>query len=100
MQKDRLDQLYTLCLGDAERRIATMRRAACEGDDDAYRREAHSLKGGCGMVGAVELQKLATSMEKQGLGVTNHVATLDEFILGCERLRRILVALEKQKLVQ
>jgi len=100
MRKDRLDQLYSLCLGDAERRIAAMRRAAREGDDGAYRREAHVIKGGCGMVGAVELQKLATSMEKQGLGVTNHVATLDEFILGCERLRRILVALEKQRLVQ
>jgi CheY-like chemotaxis protein/HPt (histidine-containing phosphotransfer) domain-containing protein len=99
MRKDRLDQLYSLCLGDAERRIAAMRQAAREGDDDTYRREAHSIKGGCGMVGAVELQKLATSMEKQGLGVTNHVATLDEFILGCERLRRILVALEKQRLV-
>jgi hypothetical protein len=49
------------------------------------------------MVGAVELQNLATSMEKQGLSVTNHVVTLDEFMLGCDRLRRILVAHENRE---
>jgi len=92
MRRERLEQLYALCLSDAETRIAGMRRAADSGDDDAYRREAHAVKGGCGMVGAVELQTLATSMEKRGLGNANHVASLDEFILACERLRRILVA--------
>lgn len=96
MKKEKLSQLYGLCLSDAEKRIATMRRATSNGDDAAYRREAHAIKGGCGMVGAVELQKLATSMEEQGISVTNHVATLDEFILGSERLRRILIALENK----
>jgi CheY-like chemotaxis protein len=93
MKADKLEQLYTLCLSHAERRVTEMRRAAYDGDDAAYRRHAHTIKGGCGMVGAVELQKLATSMENEGLSVTNHVATLDEFVLGCRRLHRILVAL-------
>jgi CheY-like chemotaxis protein/HPt (histidine-containing phosphotransfer) domain-containing protein len=97
MKKEKLEQLYALCLADAQRRIGAMQLAASEGDDAAYRREAHALKGGCGMVGAVELQNLATSMEKQGLSVTNHVVTLDEFILGCDRLRRILIAHENRE---
>jgi len=92
MRRERLEQLYALCLSDAEARIAGMRRSASEGDDDAYRREAHAIKGGCGMVGATELQRIATSMEEQGLGDANHVASLDEFMLACERLRRILIA--------
>jgi HPt (histidine-containing phosphotransfer) domain-containing protein len=71
-----------------------MERAASQGDDAAYRREAHAIKGGCGMVGAKELQKLATSMEEQGIDATNHVATHEEFVLAVERLRRILVAHE------
>ncbi len=96
MKQEQLKQLYALCLGDAEKRIARMRQAASEGDDDAYRREAHAIKGGCGMVGALQLQNIATSMEKQGLCVTNHVATLDEFMLSCERLRRILIAHENK----
>jgi CheY-like chemotaxis protein len=92
MRREKLEQLYTLCLSDAEMRIAGMRIAASKGDDAAYKREAHAIKGGCGMVGATELQTLATSMEERGLGNANHVASLDEFILACERLRRILVA--------
>jgi HPt (histidine-containing phosphotransfer) domain-containing protein len=69
-----------------------MRQSASEGDDDSYRKEAHAIKGGCGMVGALELQRLATSMEERGLGDANHVASLDEFMLACERVRRILIA--------
>lgn len=95
MKSGQLEQLYTLCLADAEKRIAAMRLAASKGDDVGYRREAHAIKGGCGMVGANELQTIATAMETQGLAA-NHVASLDEFLLGCERLRRILVGREKK----
>jgi CheY-like chemotaxis protein len=94
MPPERISQLYALCLDDARRRIAAMRLAASIGDDDAYRKGAHAIKGGCGMVGAAELQRLAASMEMRGLDATNHVATLDEFLLGCERLERMLVAHE------
>ena len=94
MRPERIGQLYALCLDDARRRIEVMRLAASRGDDDIYRKEAHAIKGGCGMVGAAELQRLATSMETRGLDATNHVATLDEFLLGCERLEGMLVAHE------
>lgn len=91
MRREQMEQLYTLCLQDVGRRFSAIEQAAAEGDDASYRREAHAIKGGCGMVGATELQKLATSMEEQGLDATNHVATHEEFILAVERLRRILV---------
>jgi CheY-like chemotaxis protein len=88
-----LRQLYTLCLADAEARLATMRHAAGGDDDAAYKRQAHAIKGGCGMVGALELQTLATSMEERGLS-DDHVASLKEFIVACERLRGMLIARE------
>jgi len=91
MKRSQLEELYALCRKDAEARVERMRRAASGGDDAAYRKEAHALKGGCGMVGAVELQRLATSMEERGL-CDDHVATLEEFVVASERLRRILVA--------
>ncbi len=94
MRKTQVEQLYTLCLDDIGRRLTAMGRASMERDDVTYRREAHAIKGGCGMVGAMELQKLATSMEQQGFDATNHVATHEEFVLAVERLRRILVAHE------
>ncbi|MBB5318915.1 response regulator [Tunturibacter empetritectus] len=93
MRRSQLDELYALCLRDAETRVGRMRRAASDGEDAAYRKEAHAIKGGCGMVGALELQRLATSMEERGL-CDDDVATLDEFMVACERLRRILVARE------
>jgi CheY-like chemotaxis protein len=92
MKRSQLEQLYAMCLEDAEKRIAGMRAAASSHDDATYKREAHAIKGGCGMVGATELRTLATTMEEQGTGVANQVASLDEFLLACGRLRRILVA--------
>jgi CheY-like chemotaxis protein len=90
MRRPQLEHLYALCLKDAEERVEKMRQATSEGDATTYRKEAHALKGGCAMVGAVELQRLAASMEQRGL-CDDKVATLDEFVAACERLRRILV---------
>jgi CheY-like chemotaxis protein len=93
MRSSQLEQLYAMSLADAEGRLAGMRQAAAEGDDAAYKRQAHAIKGGCGMVGALELQTLATSMEQHGLR-DDHVASLEEFVVACERLRRMLIAHE------
>jgi CheY-like chemotaxis protein len=93
MRPPQLQQLYALCLADAERRLATMQQAAFGNDDAGYKREAHAIKGGCGMVGALELQTLATSMEERGLS-DDHVASLKEFLVACERLRGMLIARE------
>jgi CheY-like chemotaxis protein/HPt (histidine-containing phosphotransfer) domain-containing protein len=93
LRPSQLEQLYALCLVDAEKRVAKMRQAAANGDDAMYRREAHAIKGGCGMVGALGLQTLATSMEERGLS-DDHVASLNEFIVAYERLRGMLVARE------
>jgi CheY-like chemotaxis protein len=93
MRPELVTQLYTLCLTDVRKREAAMRAAAVRGDDTTYRREAHSIKGGAGMVGAVELQTLASAMEDNGIPA-NYLATLDEFLLACDRLQRMLIARE------
>jgi len=93
MAPEQLEKLYILCLQDIERRVSAMRRAAAQGDDAAYRSQAHAIKGGCGMVGALELQSIATTMENTGL-TANHVATLHEILLASERLKRMLNAHE------
>jgi HPt (histidine-containing phosphotransfer) domain-containing protein len=93
MRPQQLEQLYALCLADIDTRLTKMQLAATSGDNATYRAEAHAVKGSCGMVGAIELQTLATSMEKRGLG-DDHVASLKEFPLAARRLRRMLVARE------
>lgn len=91
MRPELLEQLYALCLADAKKRVATMREAAARGDDSSYRREAHAIKGGTGMVGAVELQTIASTMEDRGIPA-NYLATLDEFLIACDRVERMLLA--------
>lgn len=91
MRRDRLQQLYALCLEDIGARIARMRQTASNKEDAAFRRDAHAIRGGAGMVGAVELQMLAQNLEEGGIKA-NHVASLDELIFACERLRLILLA--------
>jgi CheY-like chemotaxis protein len=93
IQPHRLEQLYSLTLTDTENRLREMRLAASNEDDGTYKREAHAIKGGCGMVGAIELQTLATSMETKGLS-DDHVASLKEFLVAYERLRGMLIARE------
>jgi CheY-like chemotaxis protein/HPt (histidine-containing phosphotransfer) domain-containing protein len=91
MPPEKLAQLYRLCLSDVRRRVETMGAAAETGDDAVYRREAHAIKGGCGMVGAVELQTIAAVGENHGIPA-NHVATCHEFIEATDRLERMLFA--------
>jgi CheY-like chemotaxis protein len=91
MRGGRLQQLYALCLADIEERVARMRQAVSNNDGAAFRRDAHAIRGGAGMVGAVELQMLAGALEEDGIPA-NHVASLDELVFACERLRRILMA--------
>jgi CheY-like chemotaxis protein len=93
MRPPQLQQLYTLCLADIDARLTKMQSSASNGDDKTYRAEAHAIKGSCGMVGATELQSLATSMEKQGLS-DDHVASLKEILLAAKRLQRMLRARE------
>lgn len=91
MRPPQLEQLYALCLTDIDARLTKMQLAASSRDDKTYRAEAHAIKGSCGMVGAVELQSLATSMEKRGLS-DDHVASLKEILLAAKRLQRMLRA--------
>ena len=72
--------LYKMCLDDSGKRLTAMRKALEAGDDSAYRRAAHAIKGGCGMVGALELAKLAAEMETAGLPAEHDAAPLDHFL--------------------
>jgi CheY-like chemotaxis protein len=94
MPPDRVGKLYEMCLADAKKRLAVMREAASQGDEVTYKKEAHAIKGSCGMVGARELQTLATSMERHGFSNDDHVASFQQFMLAHRRLRGMLVARE------
>lgn len=95
MPSGQLRKLYAMSLDDADARIELMRTALEAEDADAYRREAHSIKGGCGLVGAVELADLASEMEELGPQTVDNIGPLKQFLAASARLRRILDALEQ-----
>jgi CheY-like chemotaxis protein len=95
MPAEQLRKLYAMSLDDADARIGVMQKALDAGDADAYQRAAHSIKGGCGMVGAAELARLAAAMEDRGPQAVDKSVPLREFLAASARLRRILDALQR-----
>jgi CheY-like chemotaxis protein len=95
MPTPQLQEMYALCVNDARQRIARMRTMIAEHDSTQFVREAHSIKGGCGMLGATELHRMAATLESCGLspgeqGETQNVNSLDELCAACDRLERML----------
>jgi CheY-like chemotaxis protein len=82
-----LRELYELTLRDVRERVIRMQASLAAGDVDQVRREAHAIKGACGMVGAAELRELAAAAEGGSAGSTPPLA---EFPAACDRLERIL----------
>jgi len=91
MSRQRLVEFYALCLNDTRRRLEEMREAANHGDDATWRKQAHVIKGSCGMVGASELKDLAGSLESGGLDQTDATVALAELHTACVRLEGMLV---------
>ncbi len=92
MPRDQLQGLYAMCLDDADTRIETLRQASLARDTETWTRAAHSIKGGCGMVGASELARMAADMERNGLPPIDNIAPFEAFLAASSRLRRILDA--------
>jgi CheY-like chemotaxis protein/HPt (histidine-containing phosphotransfer) domain-containing protein len=91
MPAPQLLEMYTMCVNDARKRIASMRSLAEAHDAATFVREAHSIKGGCGMLGATELHGMAAELEKKGLEPgASEVNSLDELSAACDRLERML----------
>ncbi len=86
-QPEQMRELYDLTLDDVEKRHARMEAAAGVNDLDEVKREAHAVKGACGMVGARELQGLAAAVEG---GTSLNTSALGEIPSACDRLRRML----------
>jgi HPt (histidine-containing phosphotransfer) domain-containing protein len=93
MPARQLHEMYSMCLNDVRARIANMRIFAANRDDASFMREAHAIKGSCGMLGATELHRIAAALEKHGLAPAGSaVNSLDELASACDRLERMLSA--------
>ena len=94
MPAQQLFEMYTMCLDDARRRIAGMRTLAAAHDRVRLASEAHTIKGGCGFLGATELHRMAAELETSDTepapSEAHDVNSLDELSAACDRLERML----------
>ena len=82
-----LRQMYDMTLDDVRTRLGRIAAAAEMDDQLAIRHEAHTIKGSCGMMGALELQALAAATEG---GSPVDTSALADFDSACNRLQRML----------
>jgi CheY-like chemotaxis protein/HPt (histidine-containing phosphotransfer) domain-containing protein len=82
-----LRQMYAMTLADVRTRLERIADAVGRGDEPTVRQEAHTIKGSCGMLGALELQALAAATEG---GSPVDTSALADFDSACKRLQRML----------
>lgn len=82
-----LRQMYDMTLEDVRARLGRIAEAAERGDQPTVRQEAHTIKGSCGMMGALELQAMAAATEG---GSPIDTSALADFNSACKRLQRML----------
>jgi len=96
LPQPQLRELYRITIADVLRRVDTMRAALSAGDLATCQREAHSIKGGCGMVGATAISALAgaveTAADPNQLSPADNGPSFPEFITACTRLQVMLDA--------
>ena len=84
-----LRELYRITIEDVLRRVGRMRESLELRNGEETRAEAHAIKGGCGMVGACELGRLAAEIEG---GSDPGNPPFADFDAACDRLQGMLDA--------
>jgi len=86
------DEVVALFLQDAPRQLRSLQETVSRGDMATARRQAHTLKGASGNVGATDLEKVLLKTERaceQG-NVKEAAGMLDRVNAEFEKLKQIL----------
>lgn len=81
-----LEEVFSVFFSDTRARVATMRSA----DPDTIRREAHTVKGGAAMVGALLISRAAAAVETGIDNPGDRSRKLDEIEAHCQHTELIL----------
>ena len=93
-----LDELVSTFLEDSQELVSTMRRALAQGDRDALRRAAHSLKSNAASFGAMPLSNLSRDLEalaKAG-GLASAGPRLERLAGECELVVRAIREVQRE----
>jgi CheY-like chemotaxis protein/HPt (histidine-containing phosphotransfer) domain-containing protein len=85
-------EIYAAVVEDLGKRATALHRAFAAGDAQEIRRIGHSIKGGCGMAGALQAAHLGAQLEAIGDQLDNVPGLLLELKAAGRNLRRMLEA--------
>ena len=97
MPESAVREIYVAVVNDLTRRLQALEVAIAEGDADEVHRIGHSIKGGCGMAGAMQAARLGALLEgfsiaPMGNQLDNSSALLLDLRAAVLNLERILEA--------
>jgi CheY-like chemotaxis protein/HPt (histidine-containing phosphotransfer) domain-containing protein len=92
MSEKAVREIYAAVVEDLGKRSTALQRAAAAGDTHEIRRIGHSIKGGCGMAGALQAARLGALLEATGDQLDNVPGLLLELKAAGRNLRRMLEA--------
>ena len=92
MPETAVQEIYTAVMEDLDGRARLLQSAIAEADGEAVRRIGHSIKGGCGMAGALEIARLGELLEAESNQLDNSRHLLVQLHSAMHNLRRMLEA--------
>jgi CheY-like chemotaxis protein len=90
MPETAVREIYAAVVADLKRRVVALQSAIAAGDTAEIRRIGHSIKGGCGMAGALQAARLGAQLEATGDQLDNSGALLEDLKNAIESLQRML----------
>lgn len=94
MTEEAVRAIYATMVDDLDRRIEALGAAIARDDVEEVRRIGHTIKGGCGMAGALQAARLGALLEVVPAGQDNHVdnksTLLADLRAAARGLRRML----------
>lgn len=92
MPESAVREIYTAVVADLDKRAAALKTAITNGDVGEIRRIGHSIKGGCGMAGAMQAARLGSLLEAGSDQLDNSALILQQLRTATRRLQRMLEA--------
>jgi CheY-like chemotaxis protein len=90
MPEGTVREIYLAVLTDLGKRLAALKSALASGDSDEIRRIGHSIKGGCGMAGAVQASRIGAFLEAKSDQLDNCAVAVQDLSTATRKLERML----------
>jgi CheY-like chemotaxis protein len=83
-------EIYVAVVTDLQKRLIALDKALADGNKDEISRIGHSIKGGCGMAGALQAAHLGAFLEAKSDQLDNCAVAVKDLYTATRKLERML----------